>query len=431
SVRSRLRLAAGPLRHQHRVRRRSLHRSALQRRGCAGGGARWSLSISILRSWTQGTLADDGKAVAIQPHDGMAGVVQQHHAAHAQVEQDLGAFAVVAERYFGRVTAFGARGQVIGKRRWRGIPDQADDALTLRGDFLHSSLQFAPAAEGFIPEDIVQDRKGVDPNRHCAFRINGALPKGDVLRTIHDVAIDRQLEVTAVATFEGLLQHTLHDLVVAAPIGDQVGDGGDLQTVPLGEGDEVIPPGHGAIVVHDLADHAGWIKAGKTCDIDRRFSMADPHQHTPVARHQRKNVPGSDNVVRSLAWVDCDRHGARAIGRRYPRGYALARLYGNGKGGFVAGFILPRHHRQAQLLDPLARHGEADEAATVLGHEVDCFGPGHLVGYDQIAFILPIFIVYPDEHAAIACFFYGLFHRRDQLAEGDAPGFLLHLRHGL
>src|SRR5690606_41877086 len=121
SVRSRLRLAAGPLRHQHRVRRRSLHRSALQRRGCAGGGARWSLSISILRSWTQGTLADDGKAVAIQPHDGMAGVVQQHHAARAQVEQGLGAFAVVAARYFWRVTAFRARGPVVANRRWAGV----------------------------------------------------------------------------------------------------------------------------------------------------------------------------------------------------------------------------------------------------------------------------------------------------------------------
>ena len=79
-------------------------------------------------------------------------------------------------------------------------------------------------------------------------------------------------------------------MVVAAAVGDQVGDGGDLQAVELGEGDQVRQPRHGAVVVHDLADHAGRIQPGEPRDIDRRLGMAGAHQHAAVAGGKRKDV---------------------------------------------------------------------------------------------------------------------------------------------
>ncbi len=82
-------------------------------------------------------------------------------------------------------------------------------------------------------------------------------------------------------------------MVVAQPVGDQIGDGGDLETVTLGEGDEVGQPRHGAVVVHDLADHAGGIESGKTRKIDGRLGMAGAHQHAAFLGHQWKHVARS------------------------------------------------------------------------------------------------------------------------------------------
>src|SRR3546814_16457532 len=44
-----------------------------------------------------GALPDDPEAVALQADDGALGVRQQHHVAHADIEQELRADAVVAE----------------------------------------------------------------------------------------------------------------------------------------------------------------------------------------------------------------------------------------------------------------------------------------------------------------------------------------------
>ena len=44
---------------------------------------------------------------------------------------------------------------------------------------------------------------------------------------------------------------------------DQVGDGADLQSVLAAEGDEFRQAGHGAVVVHDLADDGGGLVPGQ------------------------------------------------------------------------------------------------------------------------------------------------------------------------
>src|SRR3546814_10443863 len=62
----------------------------------------------------------------------------------------------------------------------------------------------------------------------------------------------------------------------------------------------------------------------------------------------------------------------------------FARLDGNREGGAVTRAVMRRHGRQAQRLGPLLRHGGADQAARVLGHEVDLGGRRKLGGDNDI-----------------------------------------------
>ena len=82
----------------------------------------------------------------------------------------------------------------------------------------------------------------------------------------------------------------LHEVIVFAAIGDEIGDGADLQAVQLRERHEIGHARHRAVVVHDLADHAGRIEPGEPRDIDGGFGVAGAHQRAAVARDQRKDV---------------------------------------------------------------------------------------------------------------------------------------------
>ena len=130
--------------------------------------------------------------------------------------------------------------------------------------------------------------------------------------------------------------------------------------------------------------------------------MAGAHQHAAVARHQRKDVAGADDVVGALVGIDGHRHRARPVGGRDAGGHAFARLDRGGEGGLVAGLVVPGHQRQVEPLDPVLVHGEAHQAAAEADHEVDRLGR-HLLGCDnQIAFILPVLVVRHDHHLSQA-----------------------------
>src|SRR3546814_12313281 len=75
-----------------------------------------------------------------------------------------------------------------------------------------------------------------------------------------------------------------------------------------------------------------------------------------------KDMARGGDVLGALGGIDGGGHGARAVGRRDAGGDALARLDGDSEGGLVARLVLARHQRQAERLDALAPHGEAEPA---------------------------------------------------------------------
>ena len=78
------------------------------------------------------------------------------------------------------------------------------------------------------------------------------------------------------------------------------------------------------------------------------------------------------------------------------------RLDRDGEGGAVLGAVLVRHRRQAQLARALGGDRQADQAARVLGHEVDLVGRGELGRDDDVALVLPVLGVDQDVGPALA-----------------------------
>ena len=100
------------------------------------------------------------------------------------------------------------------------------------------------------------------------------------------------------AVCSGARADLLDQRFVAAAVLDQVGDGADLQAVLGGEQLQVGQARHGAVVVHDLADHRGGRAAGHGGQVAAGFGMAGAHQHAAVDRLQREDVAGLHQVAR-------------------------------------------------------------------------------------------------------------------------------------
>ncbi len=109
-----------------------------------------------------------------------------------------------------------------------------------------------------------------------------------------------------------------------------------------------------------------------------------------------------DNVIRPLGGIDCHRHGARAVCGADPGGHAFARLDGDGECSLMPREVLAAHQVEAEGLHPLLGEREADQAASVGSHEIDCIWRCHLRGDDEVALVLAVFVIDQDEHAAVA-----------------------------
>ena len=190
----------------------------------------------------------------------------------------------------------------------------------------------------------------------------------------------------------------VHKVVVAAAIGDQVADGADLQPVLGGIVHQIGQPRHFAVGLHDLANDRGRVMPRQPRHVTAGFGMTGADQHAAGAGAQRKHVPRRGNVRLSRLRVDRGGDGQCAVGGGNAGAHALARLDADGKRCLVARRIVHRHHRQAQLLDPLGWQRQTDQPAPVRRHKVDRGRIGKPCGNHQVAFVLAVFVVDQDKH---------------------------------
>ena len=148
------------------------------------------------------------------------------------------------------------------------------------------------------------------------------------------VDVDDHAELAAVVAVETVSSVRSMIVSVRAAIGDQVGDRADLQAVQLGERHQVRQPGHGAVVVHDLADHAGRVQPGQRarCRPPPRCGRRGPARRRRAPPAGRRG-PGRRCRRGPCVGIDGDGDGAGAVGGRDAGGDALARLDRHGEGG--------------------------------------------------------------------------------------------------
>ena len=160
------------------------------------------------------------------------------------------------------------------------------------------------------------------------------------------------------------------------------------------------PARHAAILVHHLADDARRLEAGEAGEVDGALGLAGAPQHAAAARAQREHVPRPLQVVGSGAAVDQRLDGGRAVVGGDAGGDAGGGLDRHRERRAVLGAVAAGHRRQAKALAALARQRQADQAAAMLGHEVDRLGRHVVGGQHQVAFVFAVFLVDEDHHAA-------------------------------
>ena len=185
-----------------------------------------------------------------------------------------------------------------------------------------------------------------------------------------------------------------------APVLDQVGDRDHLQLVRGAVLDQVGHAGHRAVVLHDLADHAGRDHAREPREVDGRLGLARALEHAAAARAEREDVARLDEVARPRGRIDGDLDRVGAVVRGDAGRDAFARLDRHREGGAERRLVLVGHLAQPELVAALLGQAEADEPACVRDHEVDGLGRRELGRDREVALVLAVLVVDDDDEAA-------------------------------
>ena len=248
-----------------------------------------------------------------------------------------------------------------------------------RVDLRERLLELLAAVAAQRVEDVAGQALGVDAHEHVLGAVDVAAHERDV-RLAGQLLAKRDGGELAVLGRQPHGGAALDELLVAAPVLDEVGDGDHLQAVPLAVRDQVGHARHRPVVVHDLADDAGGVRPGEPREVDGRLGLADALEHAARLRAQREDVARLDEVAVRRVGMDRDLDRVAAVGGRDPGRDALARLDRDGERGAERRLVVVGHRAQAELVGALLGEAEADQPARVRRHEVDRLGRRELRG---------------------------------------------------
>lgn len=143
------------------------------------------------------------------------------------------------------------------------------------------------------------------------------------------------------------------------------------------------------------------------------LGLTGAHQDAAASGAQRKDVAGADDVAGGGLGVNRRFNGSGAVSRRDAGADAGAGFNADGETGAVRRLIVGHHHRQAQLINNIRAHGQANQAAAVGGHKVDGLRGHHLCRHAEIALVFAVLVVNQNDHLSGFDVLHYLFYRTD------------------
>ena len=361
------------------------------------------------------------KAVTFQADDLLGVVGHEAHLPDPQVPEDLGPDAVVPQIRLEAQGLVGLHGvgalvlEFVGPE----FVDQADapallvhvenDAMAFAFHQLHGGLQLVAAVAPEGVKHIAGDTFGVDPHQDGFLGVDVPFYQGDVLVVIHIVVVGDGGELPEIG---GQLDGgpAVDKRLVPQPMFHQILDSGDLDIMLDRKFLQVRHPGHGAVVLHDLADHRGAFETGQAGQVRGALGLPGAHQHPAFAGSDGENVPRAHQVIRLGIVRHRGEDGGGAVGSGNPGGNPAPSLDRHRERSLKPRLVVADHLGQLQALNVLRRQCQTDEAPPKAGHEIDEFGRHLLCRHGEVAFVFPVFVVHQDDYLALADILYSFFN---------------------
>ncbi len=250
-----------------------------------------------------------------------------------------------------------------------------------------------------VPPDVEEVHDGqrlVHAHQRLRVRRNRPADERKMRRVRELVAIDDEAK-RAVRRRERPLGDALDQPLGAAPMRNEIGNRADLEPVVPREVDEIGKARHGAVGIHDLAQHGGRREPGERREIAACFVWPGAGEHAARLRDERKHMTGLHDVrgLRVGGGGHADR--MRPILGRDTGGHALRRFDRDGEVGAVDRTVLRHHRREIEAFGMRRGDRHADEPAAVGRQEIDLLRRHEIRGEDEVALVFAILLV--DQHS--------------------------------
>ena len=187
---------------------------------------------------------------------------------------------------------------------------------------------------------------------------------------------------------------------LALAVGDEIGDGNQLQAMLFRKFSDLRAARDRAVVVDQFADDADRRQAGELAEIDGGFRMTRAHQHAAFAGDQRENMAGTREIGRADIRIGEVAHRQRPVVGRYAGRRAVLEVDGHGEGRGMCRIVFRHHGVEVEALGLFPRHRRADDARGMADDEGHFFRRAMNGGNDQVTFVLAAVIVDDDDDFA-------------------------------
>ena len=177
-------------------------------------------------------------------------------------------------------------------------------------------------------------------------------------------------------------------------------DGDQREVVGVRELAQFGQPGHGAVVVDHLGQHARLRQPGQPGQVYRGLGVPGAAQDAALGITEREYVTGPGQVRSRRGRVGERSDGGSAVSGGDAGADPRPRVHAEREGGAMMLGVVGGHLGKLEPVEFGFTHRHADHAAGVADHEGEQFGGGQARGEDDVALVLPVLIVYDHDRAA-------------------------------